>query len=144
MFPSPLTSQRLTLTYVPDVPTWELTSHGRCGVYHLTLQGQYVGAVSLTGICDSHCEIGYEVERVYRGQGIASEAVGAVVAHLDIAMVSAQARSDNVASRRVLEKAGFSLASSKLVWSYGEDAPMQIMAYRMLPNGGSAGARHHG
>ena len=130
------------LTYVPDVPTWELTSHGRCGVYHLKLEGRYVGAVSLTGICDSHCEIGYEVERGYRGQGIASEAVGAVVNHLDIGMLSAQARSDNVASRRVLEKAGFTLASSKLVWSYGEEAPMQIMAYRMWPGGRSSTGRH--
>lgn len=142
MFPPTLTSQRLILTYVPDVPTWELTSHGRCGVYHLTLQGQYVGAVSLTGICDSNCEIGYEVERDFRGQGIASEAVDVVVAHLAIGMLSAQARSDNVASRRVLEKAGFTLASSKLVWSYGEDAPMQIMAYRRLPGGGGPGDRH--
>ena len=132
MNPRPLTSPRLTLRYVPDVPTFELTSHGRCGVYHLKLNGHHVGAVSLTGISDGHWEIGYEIEQPYRGQGIASEAVGAVVEGLGIGMLSAQTRVDNLASRRVLEKAGFTLASSKLVWPYGEDAPMQIMAYRLL------------
>ena len=133
MHPHSLTSPRLTLDYVPDVPTFELTSHGRCGVYHLNFSGHYVGAVSLTGISEAHCEVGYEIEPEFRGQGIASEAVGAVVGGLGVPLLSAQARSDNVASRRVLEKVGFEVASSKLVWSYGEDAPHQIVAYRLLP-----------
>jgi GNAT superfamily N-acetyltransferase len=132
MIPQTLTSDRLDLVYVADIPTFELTSHGRCGVYHLAFEGRYVGAVSLTGISDAHYEIGYEVEPAFRGRGIASEAVGAVVGDLGILLMSAQARCDNLASRRVLEKTGFALASSKLVWPYGESSPLQIMAYHRL------------
>ena len=132
MLPCALITQRLKLAFVADVPTFELTGHGRCGVYHLEVAGHYAGAISVTGVSECHCEIGYEIEPEFRGRGIASEAVGAIAGGLDFALLSAQARADNLASRRVLEKAGFRLASSKLVWSYGEDAPLQIMAYHRL------------
>jgi GNAT superfamily N-acetyltransferase len=141
MTPQTLTSNRLELVYVADVPTFELTSHGRCGVYHLAYEGQYVGAVSLTGISDGHYEIGYEIDPAFRGKGIASEAVGTVVEELGVLLMSAQARCDNLASRRVLEKTGFALASSKLVWPYGERGPLQIMAYRRLAAPQSRGVR---
>ena len=100
-------------------------------VYHLRLAGHYVGALSLISISQGHCEIGYEIEPEFRRRGIASEAVHAVVRSLNVGLLSAQARSDNLASRRILEKSGFALASSKLVWSYGEEAPLQIMAYHL-------------
>ena len=74
------------------------------------------------GDCGAHAppdergcvEIGYGLAAPYRGRGLGSEAVAAVTAWLlaqpDIARVVACTAASNVASRRVLVKAGYRLA----------------------------------
>jgi GNAT superfamily N-acetyltransferase len=129
-----LITPRLFLAYVPDVDTLEWVGGGRCGVYYLSFEAQTVGAVSLTSCSRAHGEIGYKIEPEFRGLGFATEAVQAVIDHAadhhGFTMLVAQARADNVASRRVLEKSGFALACSKLCWSEDFDAPVEMTSYR--------------
>jgi len=128
-------SPRLSLTYVPDVPAFDLAGPARCGVYYLFADGVSVGAVSLTGVAKPNAEIGYRIEPDFQGQGYASEAVAAVLAdvsaHHGYSVLSATARASNSASRRVLEKAGFKRVSSKLCWNEDVGEPAAVDRYRI-------------
>lgn len=80
---------------------------------------QLVGGGGFKGTPDDGCvEIGYETRVAYRRKGIATEAVGAQVLWAlnqpDVARVLAETREDNVASRGVLTKLGFSLVGDGL------------------------------
>ena len=76
--------------------------------------GQLVGAITLDNIRRGPSQvgtIGYWVGLQYARQGFMSEAIIAMVAHafgaLDLSRVESACLPDNVASRGVLEKAGF-------------------------------------
>jgi ribosomal-protein-alanine N-acetyltransferase len=76
--------------------------------------GQLVGAITLDNIRRGPSQvgtIGYWVGQQYARQGFMSEAIIAVVAHafgaLDLSRVESACLPDNLASRGVLEKAGF-------------------------------------
>lgn len=76
--------------------------------------GQLVGAITLDNIRRGPSQvgtIGYWVGEQYARQGFMSEAIIAMVAHafgaLDLSRVESACLPDNVASRGVLEKAGF-------------------------------------
>ena len=76
--------------------------------------GQLVGAITLDNIGRGPSQvgtIGYWVGQQYARQGFMSEAIIAMVAHafgaLDLSRVESACLPDNVASRGVLEKAGF-------------------------------------
>lgn len=76
---------------------------------------------------DGRVEIGYGLAGPYRGKGYATEAVGAFVDWLaecpDIQQVDAEVRADNLASRRLLERLGFTVAlvEGNFIW-YGRSA----------------------
>jgi ribosomal-protein-alanine N-acetyltransferase len=77
---------------------------------------QLVGAITLSNIRRGVAEtgtIGYWIGKPFAGRGHATAAVAAVVAHafreLNLHRVEAACVPANVASRRVLEKAGFTL-----------------------------------
>jgi RimJ/RimL family protein N-acetyltransferase len=65
---------------------------------------------------DGTVEIGYGVAPRYRGQGYATEAVtgfvGWVRGRHDVQSVVAETLADNLASRRVLEKCGFTVTEA--------------------------------
>lgn len=75
--------------------------------------GLVIGDVGLHGPPDptGRVEIGYGLAAPFRGRGLATEAVAAMVAWLlgqpAVTMVVAHTLPDNTASRRVLEKTGF-------------------------------------
>ena len=76
--------------------------------------GQLVGAITLDNIRRGPYQVGtivYWVGQQYARQGFMSEAIIAMVAHafgaLDLSRVESACLPDNVASRGVLEKAGF-------------------------------------
>ena len=82
-------------------------------VFHKDV-GQLVGAITLDNIRRGPSQvgtIGYWVGQQYARQGFMSEAIIAMVAHafgaLDLSRVESACLPDNVASRGVLEKAGF-------------------------------------
>lgn len=125
---------RLHITYEADIETLEWIGGGRCGVYYLWQDRQLAGAISMTSLSRSNGEIGYRLEPDYRGLGLATEAVSAVVARAHdfhgFSMLSARARGSNIASHRVLLKAGFARVASRLTWArYGAEA---IIVYHRL------------
>ena len=72
-----------------------------------------IGIVTKSDIYRMNVEIGYFIAEKYWGQGIATRAVKAVTKYafetFDIIRVYAEPFEENTSSRRVLEKAGFSL-----------------------------------
>ena len=131
-----LATPRLLLTYEPDVETLTGIGLGRCGVYYLWHEAQSAGAISMTGLSRSCGEVGYEIKPEFRGRGFATEAVAAVMAAVPydhgFTLMSAQARAENIASRRVLEKNGFGIVAAKLCWSETRQDAMSIVKYRRL------------
>ena len=78
----------------------------------ITFDGQVVGMLGCKGApADGAVEIGYGLAPSAQGRGLATEAVRALVdalAAADVGTVLAETLADNHASRRVLEKTGFS------------------------------------
>jgi RimJ/RimL family protein N-acetyltransferase len=83
----------------------------------ITLDGTVIGDCGIHGPVDRDggVEIGYGLAVAYRGQGYGSEAVAAITGWLaglpHVSHVRARTMNGNAPSRRVLEKAGFSLAA---------------------------------
>ncbi|GLJ55488.1 hypothetical protein SUGI_1191580 [Cryptomeria japonica] len=81
----------------------------------ICVEGRAVGAINLRrGLADSSCraEIGYGLARRWWGKGIATEAVKLCVSRAfgdmpDLERIEGLVEPENVASQRVLEKAGF-------------------------------------
>ena len=72
----------------------------------IEVDGAFVGTIASFRI-DDRLEVTYWVDRTQWGRGIASSALRILVAETAERPVYARAASDNVASLRVLEKAGF-------------------------------------
>ena len=84
--------------------------------YAICLEDRAVGSIGAFRQSNIHfrtAELGYYLAREYWGRGIVTEAVRQlcerVFAQTDILRIYAEPFSDNVGSRRVLEKAGFQL-----------------------------------
>lgn len=74
--------------------------------------GRSVGDLSFKGLStDGRVEIGYGIRKEYEGQGYMTEAVTAMArwasGQMGVRYVEAETDPDNLASQRVLEKAGF-------------------------------------
>ena len=83
------------------------------GVYVVELEGEPVGTVGCAGGLspEGDQEIAYGLVPGARGRGVATEAVGALCAHLerapDVLRLTAEALPGNSASMRVLHRLGF-------------------------------------
>src|SRR5436309_2250499 len=103
-----LTTDRLVLhpeSYDGEVVRWQVSDR---------LTGEAVGTVSFFGREPTgDLFVGYEIANAWRGRGLATEALTAVLAHVTetgaAATVIAETEIDHVASRRVMEKAGMSI-----------------------------------
>lgn len=91
--------------------------------------GQAVGSISLTRGRDVECrsaELGYWLGRAFHGKGIMTEAVKQMCslgfARWEVVRIFAQPYAQNLASRRVLEKAGFSQEGllRRSIWKWGQ------------------------
>ena len=75
--------------------------------------GKVVGNCGYIGIRDFCGEVNYYIAPGYRGQGLATEAVSALLKYgfgdLDLVRIQARCRPDNPASARVLQKLGMKL-----------------------------------
>lgn len=74
--------------------------------------GRIVGTLSFKGLNDNGMvEIGYGMNPEYQGKGLMTEAVSATVRWASrqpgVLSIEAETEPDNIASQRVLEKAGF-------------------------------------
>jgi RimJ/RimL family protein N-acetyltransferase len=103
-------------------------------VYPILLNdGQNIGYVQAVPIPDGW-EIGYHVAKSATGNGYATEAVCAflnpIMNKLGIKHIYGICRADNAASRKVLEKCGFTLESDKIS-SYHEEQH-RICRYKFM------------
>ena len=85
-------------------------------VFAIALDGKVIGSISVCRCENIHsrsAEMGYYIGKLYWGKGYATEAVRQTVKYVfensDILRIFAEPFARNVASCRVLEKAGFSL-----------------------------------
>lgn len=88
---------------------------------------EIVGSLAFKGLDDNGMvEIGYGINPEYEGKGLMTEAVSAVVYWASqqpgVLFIEAETQPDNIASQRVLEKAGF---VSKGV--FGAEGPRYIL-----------------
>jgi ribosomal-protein-alanine N-acetyltransferase len=92
---------------------------GLCCYWTLVLGSDAIGSVDLSLIRDDSAELGFLLRPDQWGQGLASEAVAAVVAHgLDdfgLTRLAAAVQAQNRAAARVLEKNGFARVESRPV-----------------------------
>ena len=80
------------------------------GPRHVVVDGLAVGSIGFFGPpVDGEVEVGYGLVEAARGRGIATEALDAVLEHVDRlgVRVRASTEPENTASLRVLAKAGF-------------------------------------
>jgi RimJ/RimL family protein N-acetyltransferase len=86
----------------------------RYGIWH---EETMVGSINLTPKADRSAEIGYWVGKQHIGNGYATKAVQALVRHAfetgDYPYLYALVHRENEASKRTLQKAGFTLARTK-------------------------------
>jgi len=133
MKPHSIRSERLTLVYVPNPRPAD--GHGASGFFNIGFDGDFAGFVSLVGSPPLEAVVGYDIKPRFRRLGVATEAVQALIAQASgfgLAGLQAQCRSDNLASRRVLEKSGFELISSLPFRVDGADSPIRHMIYRCV------------
>ena len=84
--------------------------------FAITLDGRVVGSIGASRQENIHirtAELGYYIGRQHWGQGVATSAVQQICAYIfektDILRIFAEPFAENIASCRVLEKAGFQL-----------------------------------
>jgi Acetyltransferases, including N-acetylases of ribosomal proteins len=87
--------------------------------FAITIDKQVVGSigiVSKTDIYRKNFEIGFFLSENFWGKGIATKAIKAATSYafreFDIVRIYAESFSDNIGSRRALEKAGFTLEAT--------------------------------
>ena len=125
--------------------------------FAIAVGAEAVGGIGLelqTDVCRGTAEIGYWLGAACWGRGIATEAVRAVTAYgfaaLDLRRIFAGVFSWNPASRRVLEKAGYSLEGRLQQAVIKDDRVLDSFLYAIVrdgggedPRAGGAGFLHH-
>lgn len=105
----------------------------------IDIDGQAAGGIGIHPQADIHrknAELGYWLGEPYWGRGIMTDAVRQMVqfafAHYDITRVFARPFGNNIASQKVLEKAGFTLEArlEKTLFKNGEFLDELIYAVR--------------
>jgi RimJ/RimL family protein N-acetyltransferase len=86
---------------------------------------------------DRRAEIGYWVARETRGRGVASRAVvllgGWLFEALGLARLQTHTETDNVASQRVAERAGFTREGVLRSYELIEGRPINVVMFAALP-----------
>jgi RimJ/RimL family protein N-acetyltransferase len=97
--------------------------------------GAAIGCIGLERNADGRLELGYWLGKPYWGKGLMSEAAKALVRLVfqvtDEPAIVSGARSDNPASRRVLEKLGFKACGSALIDAPARGGAMPVDTYRL-------------
>ena len=110
--PSPYTLAHATARIAEDAACWARGTRAELGVRDATT-GALLAVVGLYRLTTADTEVGWATAAAARGQGVASEAVGALcrwaLEGLGLQRLEARVEVGNSASRRVAEKAGFAL-----------------------------------
>lgn len=105
----------------------------------IVVGGEAVGSISVLRGADVYrksAEIGYWLGRDFWGQGLTTEAVKRMCREAfdawDIVRIHAEVFAPNAASRRVLEKAGFSLEGTRRAAVYKNGQVLDACVYALL------------
>ena len=94
-------------------------AEGLCRYWTVRLNGNAIGSVDLSLIQNGSAELGFLLRPDHWGTGLASEAVGAVVAQglgaLRLTRLAAVVQTANRAAARVLEKNSFAIVEARVV-----------------------------
>ena len=132
-FPHPYTIENAH-SFIAMVATQNPTS-----IFAIDVDGEAVGSIGLHAQSDIMCknmELGYFLGEPFWGKGIVTAAVQQMVAygfqHFDITRIYARPYGNNLASQKVLEKAGFILEAriEKNIYKNGEFLDELIYAVR--------------
>lgn len=121
--------ERGTRLFVADAPHLELLDQqdeGSSRAFVIHDADGPVGQVTVGPVVDGDALVSYRVEEPVRGRRLATRAVGIVANHLraeGVRRLVAEAAVDNVASRRVLERTGFSVVETDGPIYVGDDEP---------------------
>ncbi|MBQ1821371.1 MAG: GNAT family N-acetyltransferase [Clostridia bacterium] len=108
-------------------------------VYPMLLKdGTYIGYVQAVPLGEDEWELGYHLGERYRGKGYCTEAVRAflpaILSALHLSRMRGVCLADNAASRRVMERCGFTLEYEGIGPYQGEDR--RICRFRCSMPGG--------
>ena len=92
--------------------------------FAVTWGGRLVGSIS-SFVLDGDTEITYWIDRSVWGRGIASRALALLLEIVPVRPLRARAASDNAASLRVLEKAGFRAVDTEISYASARRAEIE-------------------
>jgi RimJ/RimL family protein N-acetyltransferase len=96
----------------------------------VTHDGQLVGSIS-SFVRDGDAEITYWIDRPAWGRGIASRALALLLEEVEARPLHARAASDNRASLRVLQKAGFTIVGTEIAYASAREAEIEETVLRL-------------
>lgn len=118
-------------------------------LHFATGEQEALGWVSLrVGELDRTCgEIGYSVVRAYRGRGIASEAIHALIAegfnHARLRQIRAYCLPENLSSRAVLRRNGFEVEGTLPRGATVQGKPVDVMTHALERDAWAASLRRN-
>ena len=92
--------------------------------------GEVVGSIS-SFVVDGDTEVTYWIDCAAWGQGIASQALALLLDEVPTRPLHARAASDNAASLRVLEKAGFRVVGTEVSFAAARGADIEETVLRL-------------
>jgi ribosomal-protein-alanine N-acetyltransferase len=104
-------------------------------VFMIELQEKLIGCTGYRAMADGYAELGYWIGKPFWGQGYATEAVGALVAHAfdadSFGYLMAGHFTDNPASAAVLRKLGFVAQGGELRDCAARGTRTECLTYRL-------------
>ncbi len=96
----------------------------------VTRDGHLVGSIA-SFVSEGHTEVTYWIDRSVWGQGLASQALALLLDTVPARPMLARAASDNVASLRVLRKAGFAIIGTEISYASARKAEIEETILRL-------------
>jgi ribosomal-protein-alanine N-acetyltransferase len=127
------------LNYVLD-----LYKNGEVAPWGVVYVGKIVGTCGFVGwdLRSSRAEIGYALSREYWGRGLMTEAVGEIISFgfrsMKLNRIQGRCEVENIASARVMEKAGMKFEGLLREHEYSKGRYLDIVIYSVLRSEGGA------
>jgi RimJ/RimL family protein N-acetyltransferase len=96
----------------------------------VTRDGRLLGSIA-SFVDAGRTEVTYWIDRSVWGQGLASQALALLLQTVATRPVYARAASDNAASLRVLQNAGFTVVGTEISYAAGRDAEIEETILRL-------------
>jgi len=102
------------------------------GITHraITCDGQLVGSIA-SFVSGDQTEVTYWIDRSAWGRGIASRALELLLELVPVRPLQARAASDNIASLRVLQKAGFGIVGTEISYASARKCEIEETILRL-------------